>query len=116
MLSDSFTHAFVVNRLLPVGFKRHPGRPQAAQEQISLESLLERVRVCVCLWICVCLPWAKYTEGKVTQVERDRLKKVKRFNNNSKYIQEPKLAKIRSSRGKLWSYSYRQLSATRGKW
>lgn len=64
----------------------------------------------------MCLLWAKYIEGKVTEVERDRLKKVKRFDNNSKCIQEPKLAKFRGSRGRLWSCSYRQLFATSGKW
>lgn len=56
----------------------------------------------------VCLLWAEFIEGRIIQVEKDEEEKVKRFNQNSKCVQEPKLARFRSS-------GYRMLFGTRRK-
>lgn len=81
--SESFTHMpSVFSTSLPVGFKMQSSTedlPQTTQEQVSLESLLERH-----LFVDLCLRWADYMEGKVIQNGTARPEKLQIFNQNSK--------------------------------
>lgn len=74
--------------------KKNPGPLQAALEQGGLESLWRGTCLYVCGSVCVCS--GRNIEGKIIVVERDKLEKVNRVNQNRKCVQELKLVKFRS--------------------